>query len=115
MGVQARIKLGLYKSLILPLMLFGFVCKKVSRIELKQLESFKKELSSGGEVVIKSCRLMNRMDKYDEIENKARLKNRIIAITRLFVHKNFSEKKSARGNCSLFAISVVKSAQYFKT
>ena len=43
-----------------------------------------------GEFVIKSCRLMSRMDKYDEFEKKARLKNRIIAITQLFVRKNYS-------------------------
>ena len=42
MGVKMRIKLGLYKSLILIVLIHGFVCITASRTELKQLESFQK-------------------------------------------------------------------------
>ena len=41
--VKALIKLGLYKSLILPVLLYGFTCINPSRSELQNLECFHKE------------------------------------------------------------------------
>ena len=41
--VKPLIKLGLYKSLILPVLLYGFTCINSSRSELQNLESFQKK------------------------------------------------------------------------
>ena len=43
MGVKMWTELIFYKFLFLPIILYGFVCKKASRVELKQLESLKKK------------------------------------------------------------------------
>ena len=41
--VEPRIKLGLYKSLILPVLLYGFTCINPSRSELQNLEHVQKK------------------------------------------------------------------------
>ena len=41
--VRTHIKLGLYKSLILPVLLYGFSCVSASRAELHLLEKFQKK------------------------------------------------------------------------
>ena len=42
--VQTRVKLGLYKSLILPVLLYGFACVFASRADLHLLENFQKKV-----------------------------------------------------------------------
>ena len=43
-NVKAFIKLGLYKSLTLPILLFGFSCVSASRAELQFFERFQKKV-----------------------------------------------------------------------
>ena len=42
--VQILVKLGLYKSLILPVLLYGFACVFASRADLHLLENFQKKV-----------------------------------------------------------------------
>ena len=42
--VRQEIKLGLYKSLILPILLYGYACTNPNRGELQQLERFQKKV-----------------------------------------------------------------------
>ena len=42
--VQTLVKLGLYKSLILPVLLYGFACVFASRADLHLLENFQKKV-----------------------------------------------------------------------
>ena len=42
--VRQEIKLGLYKSLILPVLLYGSACTNPNRCELQQLERFQKKV-----------------------------------------------------------------------
>ena len=44
MKVQTLVKLGLYKSLILPVLLYGFACVFASRADLHLLENFQKKV-----------------------------------------------------------------------
>ena len=62
--VKPLIKLGLYKSLILPVLLDGFTCKNPSRSELQNFERFQKKTvkwitGNNGVNYISKLRLLN--------------------------------------------------------